>query len=436
MGAVAVFLLACGASGCTDEDHMMLARWAFLSLNHWRFILVSLVVLGALVRRRARRRRDPDEAARRRAGNAFVDILSRLRHPLAVAAVLGALAWCGIAHAQPIDPATVNRAIAAASSHDWQTLAAVLLPIAAWALRRYAAPAHFFHTKAGALVIAAALALVGAFAPILDAHALTVQSAISAGVTAVLALIAMSNPTALAGDAVKSPAGADAAKAALVLLAIGSLTGCEARDTHSVVAVFFGGLMIGMAAMGVVFAMVNRRRPGLEFRFGTGLNPSGEPWPEPPSVSPSFVSTKIPGGLLLALLSVWMACPGCATFRAQPVALQHAEMDALKCGVEAVQKGMQAAAPAVLDDLAGESETWAADLGKSELQVGENALVCAVAHALFDALGGNLANLAAMQRAAERQLLLADAAGTLVDTPRRRVLLRGLEYLHAKGYGR
>ena len=104
----------------------------------------------------------------------------------------------------PIDPTAVASAL---TGHDWQRAAALLLPLLAWALRRYAAPSAWAHRPAGAAAISLGLALVAAFAPILDSHALTRQSAISAGTVALLSLVAVANPTQAAIKAAPALAG-------------------------------------------------------------------------------------------------------------------------------------------------------------------------------------------------------------------------------------
>ena len=104
----------------------------------------------------------------------------------------------------PIDPTAVASAL---TGHDWQRAAALLLPLLAWALRRYAAPTTWAHRPAGAAAISLGLALVAAFAPVLDSHALTRQSAISAGTVALLSLAAVANPTQAAIKAAPTLAG-------------------------------------------------------------------------------------------------------------------------------------------------------------------------------------------------------------------------------------
>ena len=104
----------------------------------------------------------------------------------------------------PIDPTAVASAL---TGHDWQRAAALLLPLLAWALRRYAAPTTWAHRPAGAAAISLGLALVAAFAPLADSHALTRQSAISAGTVALLSLAAVANPTQAAIKAAPTLAG-------------------------------------------------------------------------------------------------------------------------------------------------------------------------------------------------------------------------------------
>ncbi len=131
----------------------------------------------------------------------------------------------------------------------------------------------------------------------------------------------------------------------------------------------------------------------------------------------------VPFALLLLLTS-------CATFSAQPVALQKAETDALGCLTSSVATEVAKLSPAVLDALAGDSPDWQAQLSGLEV-TGENVLVCAVSHALYDALGGGIASLAEAEHRAE--LLLAQAGpGSPVPPVHQRVLARGLEYLRLK----
>jgi hypothetical protein len=151
-------------------------------------------------------------------------------------------------------------------------------------------------------------------------------------------------------------------------------------------------------------------------------------------------AAKVAATTAPVLLLLMLSAPGCAAFQRQPVALQKAEIDALKCGIEGVQKGMVASAPTVLDALAGDAVSWKQDLAQQGRAVGDNVLGCAVAHALFDALGAAGLQLVAdrgLEHAVEVQLMVAaNDGGGLADTPRRRVLLRGLEWLRSKGYAR
>jgi hypothetical protein len=150
--------------------------------------------------------------------------------------------------------------------------------------------------------------------------------------------------------------------------------------------------------------------------------------PTPPSQVPAALALII--GLGFAFGSA-----GCAAFAAQPVALQKAEASALQCGLQAVQSGMKQLSPAVLDALAGDSPDWRAQLGKLE-STGTNALLCAVAHSLYDALGAEVSAVAQadVERLAVRRLALADAGDAPpLPTPTRRVLARGLSYLRERG---
>jgi hypothetical protein len=95
-------------------------------------------------------------------------------------------------------------------------------------------------------------------------------------------------------------------------------------------------------------------------------------------------------------------------------------------------------APDVLDALAGEEVDWSKQLD-SLASNGAQALLCAVGHALFDALGADgAAALAAnepIEPLVERRLLLADAGAVKLSKPTRKVLSRGLSYLQAHGLG-
>jgi hypothetical protein len=134
------------------------------------------------------------------------------------------------------------------------------------------------------------------------------------------------------------------------------------------------------------------------------------------------------------LFCTLFAGSGCAAFYRQPVALQHAEADALKCGTAGVQQLMQQEAPGLLDALAGDNASWVTDLESRAATVGEAALMCAVGHALYDALGADgVAAVAEVgpERAIERRLELADAGAMQLASPHRRVLERGLVWLRA-----
>jgi len=89
----------------------------------------------------------------------------------------------------------IDTAARAAADHDWQMLAASLLCIVAWGLRRFTGAA-FFHTKAGALTVSGVIGVISAVLPALEAHTFTPRVAIVAVVVAVVSLVSMSNPSA------------------------------------------------------------------------------------------------------------------------------------------------------------------------------------------------------------------------------------------------
>jgi hypothetical protein len=171
--------------------------------------------------------------------------------------------------------------------------------------------------------------------------------------------------------------------------------------------------------------------------------------PRPPAVL-CDAATSLPGGIegrprlarprALALMVLVPLCtcllPACAAFYRQPVALQKAEADALRCGIAGVQQEMQAIAPDVLNALAGDSPDWRQQLEARSITAGVNVLGCAVAHALYDALGSDVQAVATtrdleqLQHAVTYRLAMA-GNGAVLPTPTQRVLARGLEYLRA-----
>jgi len=135
--------------------------------------------------------------------------------------------------------------------------------------------------------------------------------------------------------------------------------------------------------------------------------------------------------LLASALLCGLAVSGCATFGEQPVALQRAERDAFACAAPVAQAAIQRFTPVAMDALAGEDVAWRAALADVEA-AGASAIVCTVAHLLYDALGIDGVKAVAerdLERAVERELLIADSGGALVESPHRRVLRRGLEVL-------
>lgn len=244
---------------------------------------------------------------------------------------------------------------------DWQGVLAVALGLVAWMLRRFAGPAHLFHSPLGALLITAASTTVGALVPILQAHQMSGAALFGALLSGCAAALALSNPSLAAVDA-------DASRASR--------------------------------------------------------------------------SSSMPPSTLVVVVLAMTALSGCAAFWRQPVALQRAEASALQCGLEAVQQEMASLSPSVLDALAGDSPDWRAQLQHLKV-TGANALVCAVAHTLFDAIGkpsslheGGAVAGAELEALVARRLALADANGTLVmPSPTRRVLARGLAFLREHNLG-
>jgi len=94
----------------------------------------------------------------------------------------------------------IDSAARAAADHDWQVLAASLLCIIAWGLRRFTGAA-FFHTKAGALTVSGVMGVISGVLPALEAHTFTPRVAVVAVVVAVVSLVSMSNPSAAQAQA-------------------------------------------------------------------------------------------------------------------------------------------------------------------------------------------------------------------------------------------
>lgn len=152
------------------------------------------------------------------------------------------------------------------------------------------------------------------------------------------------------------------------------------------------------------------------------------------------------GGLLLDVGKAGTLCVvlggaiSCAPFYQQPVALQKAERATLGCAVKGVQAQLVGITPDVLDALAGADIDWSKQLDALAAN-GAQALLCAVGHALFDALGTDgaaaLASNEPIEPLVERRMLFADASpdGVKLTKPTRKVLSRGLSYLRAHGLG-
>jgi len=156
-------------------------------------------------------------------------------------AVAVLLAVCGLSWAQDavVSGADVNKGIAAVQNHDWQLLAAALLPAIAWAVRRaQTAEASWAHTTAAKLLLTFAAAALGSLAPVLDLHAFTVQSLLSAVTVGIGAAIAVFNagPGTVRATFAREVVAAEEGKGPmpvapkvgplLILLAAGSLYGC------------------------------------------------------------------------------------------------------------------------------------------------------------------------------------------------------------------
>ncbi len=128
---------------------------------------------------------------------------------------------------------------------------------------------------------------------------------------------------------------------------------------------------------------------------------------------------------------------GCAHLDQQPVALAAAERDALGCAVAAVSAEIAALSPSILNALVGDNPKWEDQLTALEVR-GANLVSCAVAHAVYDALGGQPEATVArigLDATVELRLAMASAegGGVVADTPTNRVLRRGRAYLAGKG---
>jgi hypothetical protein len=121
----------------------------------------------------------------------------------------------GVADADeaPASP-DVGAIVDAARAKDWEVMAAALLGLLAWAARRFAAPTHFFHEKAGAAVLSIGLAVIGALVPLLSSHANLMTCASTGGMALFSAVMALSNPSM-------------AAKLALLCLGLVTVSGCS-----------------------------------------------------------------------------------------------------------------------------------------------------------------------------------------------------------------
>lgn len=93
------------------------------------------------------------------------------------------LALCSVALAQDVvlSGADVNKAITAVQGHQWQMLAAAIIPGLLWVLRRLQSSSlSFFNSELGKAILTGVGAILGALAPVLDSGSFTVQSLLSA----------------------------------------------------------------------------------------------------------------------------------------------------------------------------------------------------------------------------------------------------------------
>jgi len=231
------------------------------------------------------------------------------------------------------------------------------------------------------------------------------------------------------GSAAPAPPPVPPAAAALALLLLPAIAFAAPAPIISTSGIAWGAAAV-LAAVGAAIVLAifvyRLRRGPLD---ADGLTPAERAhWSR--SMVGSFGRPRV-GPVAFVALLLLAAAPGCATFAQQPVALQKAEVAALKCGLDGVQATMKQLSPSVLDALAGDAPDWRAQLDQLK-GIGINALMCTVAHSLYDALGGDVAQFASLrdlERAVELQLAVAGDEVAPLPTPTRRVLARGLQYL-------
>ena len=86
--------------------------------------------------------------------------------------------------------------VTAAESHDWQHLAALVLPFIAYGVRRLSSQKSVLQTKWGVAGVTVILTLIGAAVPALDTgQAFTRSTLIAILTTAATTLLAQLNPT-------------------------------------------------------------------------------------------------------------------------------------------------------------------------------------------------------------------------------------------------
>ncbi len=161
------------------------------------------------------------------------------RFVLAALAALGVVCLPLVLHAQltpevPDVGVQIGTLVDASRIHDWQVALAAGLGLLAWAIRRFVQPARFVHTALGGIVIAGASAAIGAFVPVLQAHAFTLAALIGALASGVTAAVALSNPSVAAG--VTPPAQKSGPPPALLGLGLGlavALSGCACMKAEN-----------------------------------------------------------------------------------------------------------------------------------------------------------------------------------------------------------
>jgi hypothetical protein len=128
-------------------------------------------------------------------------LFHRSRLPVLAALILVA----PIAAAQTITPPDVGEIVTAAftdlSAKNWVALAAVLLPVLAWLVRRFLPASHFVHTAIGGVVLSVVPGILDAVAQSLTSG-FHLNAVVSAVLTTVLSSLAVSNPSTRAAVSV------------------------------------------------------------------------------------------------------------------------------------------------------------------------------------------------------------------------------------------